>query len=202
MRLTSKDRSLIREKLLACVVVPSKAHLDAEIEQATCMIEERVSAWMSPEEAEVLKKFGLLGYICAIRWNGRSEAYGANGYGTVRLSRQVDVPALPNLLGTVNPYYGELDPIGLKGDDFDFLYRAYAVYIKEMQNAASSIDAVLYPSRTDKALIDLWPEAAPIVESVMGEKPVPAEQNPAIDAIRNVLPRLNTLQLSAGKESP
>ena len=198
MRLTSKDRSLIREKLLACVVVPSKVHLDQAIEQATRIIEERVAAWMSPEEAEVLKKFGLLGYICAIRWNGNFTY----DYGHVQLPRHVDVPALPKLLGVVNPGYGELEPIGLKGDDFDFLYKAYGVYTKEMQNAASSIDAVLYPSKTDKALIDLWPEAAPIVASVMGEKPVPAEQNPAIDAIRNVLPRLNTLQLSAGKESP
>lgn len=195
IRLNKNDRERLAARLLANADLASKPALDAAGEAATVLIESRVSAFMTEADREVLAKFGLTATLIALRWGYRKNACTPGRYA---LPRPVVVPKIAEMAGTAYLDCGNLKPLALTEDDFLELILADKAWLAECSEVLDTIRAALAGCKTDAQLLELWPEAAPIVADVLGQqvaKPAP----PTPETVRATLPRLNVRLLTSGE---
>lgn len=195
IRLNKNDRERLSARLLANAELASKPALDAAGEAATVLIESRVSAFMTEADRDVLAKFGLTATLTALQWGYRKDAYTPGRY---VLPRPVVIPKIADMVGTAYLDCGNLKPLALTEDDFLTLILADKAWFAECSEVLDSIRAALAGCKTDAQLLELWPEAAPIVAEVLGQQVVKPTL-PAPEIVRATLPRLNVRLLTSGE---
>lgn len=191
IRLNANDRERLSAKLCVLSENRYKATFDAELEKLTQHLEESIARFYGDDLA-VLKKWDCLTAVDGIEFKACS-----GWWERIKLPRKIYLPHTRIKSGLEVATFADN---GAAPRAFEPMFDAFEQYHAEAKRIGNAINAMLASCRTEDQLLKLWPEAAPVVKEVLGQKPTVVKvgtDDAAREALIASLPKLNIPLLPA-----